>query len=145
MSCWLVTMESDGTPRSTWDAAAGMKVLEPLESPLPTWEHSEVSSPVVDGVFGVHSSIGGMALTVRVQVKGASWGQVEGRVRDLIADVSATHRLQVATVVDGVATTWRARRPNASAPITNAGFLANTRTVELTFPVLPHPTITGTV
>src|SRR5690606_14226887 len=97
MSCWLVTMESDGSPRSTWDEAVGMKVLEPLESPLPTWEHAEVSSPFVDGTFGVHSSIGRMSLMVRVQVKGASWGQVEGRVRGLIEDVSVTHHLLVAT------------------------------------------------
>lgn len=145
MSGWIETLETDGTPRSRWDEAAGFTLNAPLELPVDEWERQWVSSPWVDGLFATSSSLTGQSLRVHLMVKGVSWPQIEGRTRALVDDVSATHSLLVRVVLDGVTLTWRAYRPDVDAPLGVAAAGLGWRDVSLTFPVLPHPTITGTV
>lgn len=143
MSAWFETLESDGAPRSVWDEAAGVRLIAPMDAPQVEWRVSGVESPFVDGVFETHSSIGAMRLPMRVEVFGSSPAQVEGRIQALTDDVTASHSLLLRLVVGGVVKTYRAYRPDVSAP-ENYGH-EKQRDVFLTWRVLPHPTITGTV
>lgn len=143
MSAWFETLESDGTLRTVWDTAAGVELHAPVDEPEETWDRAIVSNEVVDGEFETHSSIGRLLLPMHVVVRGATRAQCKGRYLALKADVHATHSLQLRIVVDGITETYRAYRPDVSSP----GGMSDVypeRDVLLTWPVLPHPTITGT-
>lgn len=142
MSCYIQTLETDGTPRTTFDEAGGYELMQPLGRPRSAFRRSVASSPFVDGEFETHSSIGRQTLTMTIGVRGTSWAEVEARIQALEDDVTSTHALAVRTVVEGVTTTWQAYRPDLDAPIAQENVVGLFCDVTLTWPVLPHPTIT---
>lgn len=143
MSAWIETLEVDGGLRTRWDRAKGVYLIAPQSAPRVEWRRQAVESPWVDGEFETGSSVGRMTLPLRLEVRASSPDAAELAVQALIEDVLLTHSLQLRLVVGGVTRTYRAYRPNVDAP-ENYG-TTGVRDVYMDFPVLPHPTITGTV
>ncbi|MEN3123279.1 hypothetical protein [Janibacter sp. LM] len=147
MSEWIETRHLDGTLRKAWTYPAGYVLNGPLEEPQPSFERQTVHSPLVDGEFQTHSSIGALRYPMHVMVQAANPAQLEARVQAFIADVTATHALLLRVVLGPIATTWRAYRPDvvSTADVGIALSAGAWREVELDWPVLPHPEIVGAV
>lgn len=107
-------------------------------------DFNESDPAFVNGVFENSGKDAAGRYAVLLKIEGDSWPQVEARRLALrTAYRSETHYLLRITV-QGVATTYRARRPDASFGTLRQGNLINNfRRVLLSFPVQPNPTVTG--
>lgn len=107
-----------------------------------SWERAEVTSPWVDGTFDASIRKGSQPLTVSLRAMGSTLAQADSRVGDLLDAVSAS-AWQITRTLAGVSTTWRCRAADAAVSFTTEDWLLNRRTVVLTIPAQPNPTITG--
>ena len=112
--------------------------------PEEEWRTIVTESPYVDGDFttGAEALAAGRFEAV-VRVSGSSWAQVESRREALRAFWIGRPGFLVSVYREGVAFTYRARRPNVSAPVATIDLMNNRRVVALSFPVQPNPTVTG--
>jgi hypothetical protein len=126
---------------SDLDAGYGVIDVTPAEESM---ERGTSESPFVNGEFENWAKDTAGRYLVALRIKGATWAEVEGRRLALrTAYRSATHYLLVVTL-EGVTTTYRARRPDSSSgAIVSEKLLVKSREFVLSFPVQPNPTVTG--
>lgn len=106
-----------------------------------TWVRDAVASPWVDGEFDASIRKGPQTLSVSLLAFGSSLAVVDGLVQDLIAAVSSSW--QITRTLSDFSTTWRCRPADVAVSFTTEDWLLNRRTVNLTIPAQPNPTVTG--
>jgi hypothetical protein len=112
-------------------------------SPGPTvWRRQTSTSPWIDGFSDGTLTKDGRSFQITLRVVGASNVQVETLLQDLLAAVELPAFL-LEVEVDGVGTTWRASCADSAWSWLSTEMVYTYRTVQLTIPVQPTPTITG--
>lgn len=124
------------------DDAAGFELVSST-MPDDVWRPRIATSPVVDGEFETGATLAADRLECIVRIKGDTWAQVEGRRLALRAHWADRPAFLVRVYREGVAFTYRARRPNVSGSVESIDLANLRRVVLLTFPVQPNPTVTG--
>lgn len=119
-----------------------------LDGAMPTEDHpwvgQELRSPWADGSsegFGTRDS---SVVSIQVEVSGATWVQVQQRVKALTDVVASGEPWLLEEYLEGVSKVWRAGRVSPLIPPVSPGDLLTKRQiVTLTFTTQPTPTITG--
>lgn len=123
-------------------SSAGYEIVEDGVNPGErTWRRTTVTSPFVDGVYEVHSVLDGATAEVTVRCLGATWADVQARYAALLAAVEVPSWL-LEIEVDGVSYAYRASRADSVAGLQTIEVEHAFRTVSLSIPVQPTPTIT---
>jgi len=119
-----------------------------LDGAMPAVDHPwlgrESTSPWVDGSSDDGGTRAASVVSIQVEVSGATWVQVQQRVKVLTDLVSSGAPWLLEQYVEGVSTTWRAGRVSPLIPPVSPGDLLTKRQiVTLTFTTQPSPTISG--
>ena len=125
------------------DQTIGLSVVEvsPLDESV---DRGIVSSPFVDGEFPAWERDGAGVYGVLVGLDGATWAEVEAARIALRAAYRSATRFLLVVSVEGVTSTFIARRPDVtSGTVTSSNLTAKYRELLLSFPVQPNPTVTG--
>lgn len=107
------------------------------------WRRNPITSPVVDGSFGRQRTRGPGTAGLTLQVRGASWLEIEQRVAALEAALDDDWLFVVGH--EGVDRTYRAQPPNIDASYSMSDFKNLHRLVVLDFECQPNPSIVGLV
>lgn len=126
------------------DHAAGLCLRDGVELADEVWARDEETSRYLDGHAETHATLESGRLLVRVRIEGGSWPQVEQRRLAIrLAYINAPSFL-LDWSAEGVTQTFRANRPDVANLGTSSVDLMNkVRTIQLSFPVQPNPTIAG--
>jgi hypothetical protein len=123
------------------DLAAGL-VVESIQPPEENMRETVVVQDGVDGSYPTSEADDAGILVVFCRVQGDSWAQVTTRWQAARTAYRAEREFYVETVVHGVTTRYRARRPNVTGgPLTGEAIAECVQTYQLRFPVQPNPTI----
>jgi len=106
------------------------------------WRRKTSTSPWVDGYSPDVVSKDGRTLEVALRVVGTDNGQVSTLQQALLAAIEVPQFL-LEVEVDGVSTTWRADCADSAWSWVSSEMVNTFRTVQLTIPVQPSPSISG--
>jgi hypothetical protein len=143
MELTLQVLDASGTLVLDLNGAASGYKGRTLPDAAREWEGDEVTSPWVDGSDMPQQRLKAAVKSVEVQVRGATWAEVETRYEALVAAIEQA-RWFLVIGREGVDRTWRAiGRASSQSPEPAHSVLNLLRTV--TFSVLCQPTavITG--
>ena len=121
-----------------------------LDGAMPTedhpWTGQEITSPWVNGSSEGMGTRSSSVVSIQVEVSGATWVQVQQRVKAITDVVSSGVPWLLEEYVEGVSKVWRAGRVSPLIPPVSPGDLLTKRQiVTLTFTTQPTPAITGLV
>lgn len=119
-------------------------VVNDFATPGVTWNRQTVTSPWVDGDFDVSVTKSQEQLILSLTARGASAAVVDGRLLALIDAVSASGWV-LRVQIGAVGRAWRCKAADVVSPLSDVDVRNNVRTVTLSIPANPNPTITGTV
>lgn len=123
------------------DNANGLFV-EAVQRPEENVRENVVVQDNVDGDYATTEADAAGTLTVFSRVEGATWAQCTTRWQAVRTAYRAERNFYVETIVNGVTTRYRARRPNVTeGPESGEAIAECTQTYVLRFPVQPNPTI----
>lgn len=126
------------------DHDAGYCLRSPIELADEVWVRDVEESRYLDGDAETHARLAAGRIVVGVHLDGVSWVQVEQRRLALRAAYISVPAFLLDVTLEGVTQTFRANRPDVSSLSVESGDLGvKRRTVQLSFPVQPNPTVTG--
>lgn len=122
--------------------AAGLFV-ESVQPPEENVTETVVEADSVDGDYAVTEKDAAGELVVFCRVEGASWAQCTTRWQAVRTAYRAERNFYVETVIHGVTTRYRARRPNVGgAPLSGESIANCQQNYQLRFRVQPNPIVT---
>lgn len=143
MSKQVRIVSADGLSVFELRNPAGGLVVESVQPPEENARETVIVADNVDGDYATVSDDAAGVLTVFCRVRGSSWPQTTTRWLAARTAYRAERNFYVETVIDGVTTRYRTRRPNVTAgDLTGEAIANNMQTYVLRFPVQPNPTIT---
>lgn len=126
------------------DHDAGYCLRSPIEMTDELWVRDVEESRYLDGNAETHARLAAGRIVVGSRIEGTSWVEVEQRRLAIRAAYIAVPQFLLDVTLEGVTQTFRANRPDVSSlEVDSVNLLLKRRTISLTFPVQPNPTVTG--